>query len=380
MPLKDGRLYTDAANKLGISAAEVAQCLGISSLDMGTQCTSAKINMWSRKKPVHINHRAPNRVTEWWKGSEGDCGVKPPTRVSTFAAVKALYDGGLNGWSHTRPSLYYRRMDFDGYYHYAEPQIRELDVPADVIVGNTIPASVGIREDDRDSSGSGSLNMDEITVDNIALSNWYVGIALFEGSTLRGWIAEHKGLTMQQYEYPTDSSMIGKTYTVVPFYSKVYLSKDSGVSIDGALMPLPVLQPMQVKVNSTAILISIGAEAIWASDKMSISFTVTALNEGSSSLTFTTATARLRFIENATSVNAGWVNGMQAGEYEFNLLNYGLASTISAGAEDTTNVISQSIGSSYRDKTYVLLVRLYGGGINFDYGPEEVPEDESEVG
>ena len=358
-----GRVYVDKANNLGISAEDVARALGITSLDMGTQCTSDNINPWSRKKPVHINSRAPQRNVDWWKGSENDCGIRPPARVSTFAALKNLYDGNMNGWRYIKPTLHYRRVDFDGYCHYATPQITEFDVQPNVFSGNNIVGSIGIRPSNTDS-----LDMSDITVDGIGLDNWYIGIAIFNGSTLVGWQATEKGLTAQQYEYPTNNSMIGNTYTVVPFYSKVYLSKDSGNSIEGALMPIPQIFPKQVKVSSVSSLIAVTVDMpIWDSGRTTISFGVIVTSNNSSSFSFTSAVAKLRFLGNSFD------DPMVAGEYEYNL---GITS-IGAGKEIVKNY-SQYISSAYRNEDYIVYVKLIGGGNEFT-AFEEVMADETEI-
>ena len=355
--------------KKPITVAEIGSCIGSSSKDVGTLVLHSNVNMWSRKKPVHISSPAPNRNLEWWKGTENNCGINPPARVSTFAAVKALYNGGLNGWSYTKPATYYRMLDFDGYYHDAEPQINGLDAPPTILSGNNIAVSVGIRESDLDSSGSGSLDMSEITVDGTALSNWYVGIALFENDTkLVGWIATSKGLSAQQYEYPTTSSMAGKSYTIVPFYSKVYLSKDSGNSVDGALMPLPNLMPQRVTVISRSSRLYVGIdEPLWDSARTTISFTVIATSNSTDIVKVSSAIIKLRFIENSFEA------GMQAGEYEFDMGAF----DVPAGQE-VVRSFSQIIGSSYRNRDYIVYVKMMSADGTPYEAQEEVLENEEE--
>ena len=38
-----------------VSIADVKQALGLASNDLGTLCTSNRVNMWSKKKPIKYN-------------------------------------------------------------------------------------------------------------------------------------------------------------------------------------------------------------------------------------------------------------------------------------------------------------------------------------
>lgn len=366
MTLNGGRL------KRPIDVNEVGECIGSTSTDVGTLVLHPNVKMWSRKKPVFINSINPTD-NDWWKGDDNNCGIEAPKRVSSFADVKSLYDGNLNGWSYIKPSIYYRLLDFDGYYHNATPQISRLDVPDRVLSSNNISASVGLRESDLDSDGSGSLDMKDITVDGIALSDWYVGIALFDkDNTPIGWIATNKGIEANQFEYPTNEGMIGKEYTIVPFYSKVKLTQDSGNSINGALMSLPNITLKKVKIEATGVLLFIGADAQWSSNKSSISFTLTVTNNKGDAMPITSSYARLMEERSGlTTADQYWALNMDASK------DYGIELNISSVPKDgLEKEYTQNIASSNKDKTYVLLVRLVSGGNNYDYGPEEVNYEE----
>jgi hypothetical protein len=364
MTLINGRL------KKPVSLLEISKCIGVKKQDLGTLVLHPNVNMWSRKKPVHNDSPAPDS-NEWWKGAEKDCGIKAPKRVSSFADVRDMYDGNLNGWSYTKPERYYRQLDFDGYYHNAEPQINGLDVPEEVFMGNNIAASIGLRESDLDEDGDGSLDMQDIMVDGVSLDEWYVGIAIFDGDKLVGWKAEDKGLQAQQLEYPTTNGMLGKTYTVMPFYSKVMLPQDSG-NYEEALMSVPILMPKEVEIKSVDSLLSIYVDAIWSNDKSAITFTLQVDNKGVYDRPVTSSYARL--MEERVELNTPdeyWTLNLD-GETE-----YGIDLNITDIPKDgLVQTFTQNIGSSNKDRTYVLLVRLISGGENIDYGPEVVNYEE----
>lgn len=96
-----------------IKISEISKAVGVVDKRLYKLCyKDGLINMWSRYKPVIINAPIVNRNSEWWKGDMGDCGIKAPNRVNTLAEVKAMYDGGLNGWSYDKPR-WCRVLDFD---------------------------------------------------------------------------------------------------------------------------------------------------------------------------------------------------------------------------------------------------------------------------
>ena len=118
-----------------ISTSLVAQTIGEGSNDVGTLCKSAKINMYSRYKPVAF----PSVVTsgEWWKaqytGAEsslsGDCGLRVPDYVrSSTPTLSAIQDACSNKWEFRQPmggiNEPFRLGDFRMYYHDAVPPIQ----------------------------------------------------------------------------------------------------------------------------------------------------------------------------------------------------------------------------------------------------------------
>lgn len=53
MPTSNGRIYIDTTttpNK-GVSLSDVGECIGVGVMDVGTLCTSPRINMWAKYKP-----------------------------------------------------------------------------------------------------------------------------------------------------------------------------------------------------------------------------------------------------------------------------------------------------------------------------------------
>ena len=154
---------------------------------------AAKINMWSKYKPV-VSPTAFLDTDERWKGADGNCGLTIPyyNSASTFRTA------AMNGtcmWSYTPPkggTNEPRRLgDFRGYY-------------TDAINPLGMVASNGILSDGEvtfaidvvlSGSSSDNLLLTDIKVNGILLSNYYLGIFAWKSSSV--------------YEMATSSTKIG---------------------------------------------------------------------------------------------------------------------------------------------------------------------------
>lgn len=380
MPIKNGRIYIDKSKtpKIGVSVHEIARCIGVGTLDLGELCTHDKVNMFSRKKSVEIPIQEPNRATDWWRGTEGNCGIAAPARVSSFFSLLSQYDGKMNGWVRVKPVTWNRANDFDGYYHYAQPPIKEMDSMDSYFKLEDTPVNVSIayNEDDVDENGSGSLKMSDIIIDNQPLNDWYLGVVIFDesGSNIIGFNATQKGAEIETLSYPTTKLLIGSTYLLVPFYSRESLDDKYG---DGAksIMALPIIQPVKFKVVDPSKLLSIGVDATWSDDKSSISFTVEITNNGTGDRAVTSSYARLMVERDGMyTPDEYWSENLDA------TTDFGIDLGITNVPKDGISISrTQRIAEANRNKNYVLLVRLYGAGINFDFGPEWVIYEKEEA-
>ena len=57
-------------------------------------CTSDRINIWSKYKPVI--HHFTDRPTDWWKGSNSDCGIKIKQHSTAEALIASIANGGIS--------------------------------------------------------------------------------------------------------------------------------------------------------------------------------------------------------------------------------------------------------------------------------------------
>lgn len=125
-----------------VSVADVRQVLGASSNDVGTLCVNTNINKWARHKP--INFPSVGVLSEAdFKGSTGDIaqGIFYGLKATTFSDWGGIHDAGYDyvGRPKGGASSPYRLTDFDGYDHYARPNLW-----GDVAGGETLYYNAGL--------------------------------------------------------------------------------------------------------------------------------------------------------------------------------------------------------------------------------------------
>lgn len=104
-----------------ISTTLVANTLGTSSRDVGTLCTSDRINKWSKYKPID-DDRNILPEEDWWTGTDGKCGLNiNPVQIELGDAnwtVRAIWESyNSNPWQYIKASKAFRLGDFRGYQH-----------------------------------------------------------------------------------------------------------------------------------------------------------------------------------------------------------------------------------------------------------------------
>lgn len=150
---------------------DVMVALGESKEDIGTLCTSDKINKWAKFKPYRINQ--PFDITDTQR--------KAINFGLTFPAVyvaKATLIAGLKGntkWGYDRPTEidWQRITDFAGYDHDAKPPFATIpDQSVLLSSGPTINTQIPI-------SGTGHISLGEFEKPGLELSQWYFSILLY---------------------------------------------------------------------------------------------------------------------------------------------------------------------------------------------------------
>lgn len=157
---------------------DIPQALGIGSTDLGTQCTSSNVNMWTDRHPVVYSSIAPLSEEQFKSVHYGFKNVAIIQPTFSNLTTKAIYYrqpiSGTNTW-------YYRASDFNGYNHNAKP-IFQFTFPAKISPDSAV--IINISNLIFESSTSGQLSIDKIIGNG---KKNQLGVAIFSRSRQKGY-------------------------------------------------------------------------------------------------------------------------------------------------------------------------------------------------
>ena len=157
---------------------DIPQTLGISSTDVGTQCVSDNVNMWTDRHPVVYDSIAPLSEEQFKSVHYGFENVAIIQPTFSNLTTKSMYYrqpiSGTNAW-------YYRASDFDGYNHNAKP-IFQFSFPANISPDSAV--IININDLIFESSTSGQLSIDKIIGNG---KKNQLGVAIFSRSGQKGY-------------------------------------------------------------------------------------------------------------------------------------------------------------------------------------------------
>lgn len=179
-----------------LSTDDVAITIEEASYDVGTLCSSSKINMWAKYKPekvggpqtLYLSQRQANNF-----GIEPSVIYPQPTTFRT-----AVFNGTFNGgWKYNRPSPsngdWARLDDFlnstnaskVGYNHYAKKPFGTLNAQTIVLYSQTTDLLIPLEAPDMGDSADadGLLTIADLTKSGYDFANWYFGILLWKNSS-----------------------------------------------------------------------------------------------------------------------------------------------------------------------------------------------------
>lgn len=238
--------------------SDVAYVLGDGFMHVSMLCTSLKINMWSRCKPVHITSASPDRSMPadgegaWWKGTMNNCGIKAPP-VASYEEIPKLYTANkMNGYIYEKPwggsNSPYRLADFLLYKHDALPPFHSFHCDSKASQYSSISCSVVTNITTADKSGPGSVALSDIDF-GTNLSTWWFGAMLVDSSNriIRKLANVRAGMPL---EIPASGLTLGQYYDVYPF---LCMNKINSIyDLDSVNLFLPVMNcsPGRVKYVS----------------------------------------------------------------------------------------------------------------------------------
>ncbi len=352
-----------------VSVFDVRKVLGVASTDVGTLCTSKKINMWSRYKPVRVPNKIElDRTTLWYKGTNSRCGLRIPQSTSRKDIV-SYYNSNTSEWTYEQPQggmlSPYRLGDFLKYYHSALPAIAGWSCPSEVKQDGTFTCSVLKNNEGNDESeylNAGSLNLREIYVGAKPLAEFYFGCVVTDTSYNVKFFAAGRKMSDGTYSYgfpnfSTNTLTLGSTYFVYPFLAQ-NPQDQSGNMVANNFCTLPLVKRTNIKVVSEEEYskIDILFQATGMLDESSgdmgaITVTFKVTNKGTSSKSFS-GSITIRYTDSSDS------DSLSGGEQRETIPDF----TVTAGGTSRPFLHVFSIGPAYRDESYkaILLLRESG--------------------
>lgn len=217
---------------------------------------AAKINPWSKHKPVKLNDTfvqdfdssKKHYKSGWWKGSDGLCGFDlSSAKTSGFATLVGLYDNGTNGWDYV--PVYgkgiLRQNDFAQYYPAAEPLVRAFNAPEEIFQTEKGTAYITIP-----ASNIYTLSWGDFP----ALKDYYFGILLYRSSS--DWQRVTASTTIGEgglsVEFDPAKLTVNK-YTIYPFISKnKYTSQAQDATGGDVIYTLPNVTKVEITIKSVS--------------------------------------------------------------------------------------------------------------------------------
>lgn len=162
------RIFTETRDgtKYGVSIADIQAVLGSGRNDIGGLITYGDINPFAKKKPVI--YASFSNDANWWKATNGNCGLTPFSAQNPQSIAAVAQDITMCGWTYARPNgtlatQPFRFLDFDGYFHNAEPLTNGVACQEAVQRGTQLVVQLVVNQDDTEA----------VTLKDMALSNCY---------------------------------------------------------------------------------------------------------------------------------------------------------------------------------------------------------------
>lgn len=320
---------------LPVSVEDVASALGEGSRDVGTLATSDKINPWAKYKPNVVSGNPINTPSDWWKGTDGNCGFTIPVirAMTTAAGMKNLVPyylnlDGMNGWGYRQAAGMYRLLDFAGYNHAALPPFERL-YPNNEIEITVGTSSVWVTPLMRFGFSGYDVKLQDIA--RIAIADPTDNSKRFRfGAFLLGtvngteyfrrtisdtplWLEDSSlvgGEVQASVQLDTSTLPIGE-YTIYPMFGSEAVSGDKvSLDVEIYMIPCPNIRPAKLKVVQSSIhdafTISGNATASKTLEGVSVTFSFLFTNNGSVAKTLTSN--YVRYWPNGKSTNAAYMD------------------------------------------------------------------------
>lgn len=233
--------------------------------DLGTLCSHANINMWSKFKPVKCDGTNiidttgqlsgsvwnENYSHPWWvycwnaMNNPIKYGIQPRTGSALNSLYSSYYAQGVE-WQYYRPTggqFPYRQLDFLQYNHNASHPLGSISAPSSLILASSADGgwsvNVSMMRDQDDAlpiSQRDYVIPEDILKEQWGVSTIYFGFALIDTADDQAkiWTTGNRyiGSGNRGLDY-------GHTYYVMPFYSNVSFEQDFSQSFNPGNPSIP---------------------------------------------------------------------------------------------------------------------------------------------
>ena len=254
----NGRIYIDTSvtPNVGVSIADIQAVLGLSRNDIGGLITEGNINMWSAVKPVE--HNLPGYTTAA-KFAELNYGLN--ANVKSVGQIATGHDGFY--WEYTKPTTWFRFLDFDGYNHNAagpDIYIHATPIYVNQSASGTITITFNADASEIPILGMSFKTTTQSGAPSVALSNWHlVFIIYIDGRNPQLY---NTAKSLSQFMVSNSVSIYGaalnsdqgKTATIVPALAYPNSQMTEGLhELSGSFMNMYNLVPLSFKPSEEAV-------------------------------------------------------------------------------------------------------------------------------
>lgn len=263
--------------------------------------TGAKLNRWSKYKPVQSSFVGAPPFASWYEGDNHKCGLDYPS-YSSAAQLRANYSG-VADWKYVLPTSPLRLHDFRGYNTDAKYQISKIECPVRIITGGNIQVNITLK-----TQASSELKISEIgggKYNGGYFGDYYFGIygksaysERFVTSTTK--IRDLSGI--ETLSMPTvRNSNTYDLYTFICSEGSLDTAYPDNLTMGIEIIPMHGFAPFEVEPKQEYV-ITIGAS--WDNNH-SVSYEIYIQNFTSNATTFTSPMVGARYKDWGTSLSNG---------------------------------------------------------------------------
>lgn len=294
---------------------------------------AANINVWSKKKPVILNSNFPDINSEWWKASDGNCGLEP-FKLSSYRNLPDYYENqwndDMNGWVYKLPQggeLQPLRLgDFRGYNTNAFPPYSNFAIPGKISKKQTEFQTMCIRP----LPSENQLVFSDLRT----TKECYFGVYIVKDGTSMGERATSNKVDDSTVTFKTASFAVGN-YTAYPFLSTEPIGQQDP-EVNGTYYSIPQLSPTKFEIIGSFVYIRLIAKAETTPVRR-VTYEVSINNSSGGYVYLTNNYIMLRYYDKE------WLDPQVFGEIKIKLDNVSVGEGVTVVAEGAFENVRQDL-------------------------------------